>query len=138
MISAPGTKSGMGKTRIFEFKFDPLYRAAGVLFGITPGTTLVRVTDWNFTVIFGPWRLTTARSNIRSTAVTGPYKTLKTIGPPHLSLANRGLTCATNAQQGLCVQFAEPVPGIEPTGLLRHPGVTVTVADCAGLAAALA
>src|SRR5690606_18452511 len=133
-----GTKSGMGKTRIFECKLDPLYRAARVLCGITPGPSLARVTGGDFTVIFGRWRLPTARPNIPPTPVTGPDHTLKTTGPPHLCLADRGLTCATNAQQGLCVQFAEPVPGIEPTGLLRHPGVTVTVADCAGLAAALA
>ena len=29
----------------------------------------------------------------------------------------------------VCLRLREPVPGIEPTGLLRHPGVTVTVAD---------
>jgi hypothetical protein len=35
------------------------------------------------------------------------------------------------------VSFVEPVPAIEPTGRLRHPGATVTVADPDALAAAL-
>jgi hypothetical protein len=44
---------------------------------------------------------------------------------------------ATNGVRGLCITFREPVPGIEPTGTLRHPALTVTVADCHGLAAVL-
>jgi hypothetical protein len=35
------------------------------------------------------------------------------------------------------VSFADPVSGMEPTGRLRHPNLTVTVADPDGLAAAL-
>ncbi|MDQ4031696.1 MAG: hypothetical protein M3332_05280 [Actinomycetota bacterium] len=45
---------------------------------------------------------------------------------------------ATNGARGLCITFREPVRGIEPTGILRHPAVTVTVADSQGLAAVLA
>jgi hypothetical protein len=44
---------------------------------------------------------------------------------------------ATNGARGLCSTFCEPVPGIEPTGTLRHPAFTVTVADCQGLATVL-
>jgi hypothetical protein len=44
---------------------------------------------------------------------------------------------ATNGERGLCIIFREPIPGIEPTGILRHPAITLTVADCEGLAAAL-
>ena len=46
-----------------------------------------------------------------------------------LSLADRGLTFGTVATRGVCIQFREPVRGIEPTGLLRHPNLTVTVAE---------
>jgi hypothetical protein len=35
------------------------------------------------------------------------------------------------------VSFVEPVHAIEPTGVLRHPAATVTVADPEALAAAL-
>jgi hypothetical protein len=65
---------------------------------------------------------------------TGPYSLIKTIGPAHLSFADRGLTFATNSERGLCIRFATPVRGLDPLGLVRHPAVTVTVADCDGLA----
>ncbi len=87
---------------------------------------------------YGPWRLSTDLDNVEGTEVSGPYRTLTTIGPAHLSLADKGLTFSSNARKGLCIRFKEPVPGIEPTGRLRHPGLTVTVADVDGLAATLA
>jgi hypothetical protein len=31
----------------------------------------------------------------------------------------------------------EPIPGIDPVGLLRHPNLTLTVADCEGLVEAV-
>ena len=37
----------------------------------------------------------------------------------------------------LCLLFAEPVSGLLPGGHLLHPGLTVTVADPAGLRDAL-
>lgn len=44
-----------------------------------------------------------------------------------LSPADRGLTFGTDTRAGACLTFYEPVPGIEPTGLLRHPSLTVTI-----------
>jgi hypothetical protein len=79
----------------------------------------------------------TQLGNIASAELTGPYGFLKTVGPAHLSLSDRGLTFASNRRQGVCVRFREPVAGMEPTGRIRHPGLTVTVADCAGLVTAL-
>lgn len=87
---------------------------------------------------FGPWTLRTDLENVASAERTGPFGTLKTAGPAHLSFADRGLTFATNPDQGVCIRFHRPVGGIEPAGLLRHPGLTVTVADSDGLIAALA
>lgn len=69
----------------------------------------------------------TPLSNVRSTTVTGPFSLLETAGPAHLSLADFGMTCATNGEQGLCIRFREPVRGLEPLGVLRPPAVTVTV-----------
>jgi hypothetical protein len=37
----------------------------------------------------------------------------------------------------VCVLFHEPVTGLEPFGRIRHPGLTVTVADRQGFADAL-
>lgn len=122
----------------FPFRFDRAHRIPALPFGITPVTTWVRVGDRELTVRFGPWCVRTERANVAGTAVTGPFWTWRTAGPARVSLADGGLTCATNGERGLCVRFVEPVPGIEPLGLLRHPAVTVTVADCDRLAALLA
>ena len=83
---------------------------------------------------FGPWQAQTALDNIVDVAITGPYMFLKTAGSAHLSLADKGLTFATNGDRGVCLTMREPIPSIDPFGLLRHPNLTVTVADCEGLA----
>jgi len=103
------------------------------LFGVTPATALVSVGDQDLDVRFGRWRVRTPVANVLGVELTGPYSVPKTIGPAHLSLSDRGLTFATNRRQGLCIRFRSPVNGIEPTGRIRHPGLTVTVADCDGL-----
>ncbi len=122
----------------FEFAFDPEYRAAALVFGVTHGRTGVDVDDGRLVARYGFWRLETDVANVAGTEISGPYRLLTTIGPAHLSLSDRGLTFASNRRRGLCVTFKEPVPGLEPTGRLRHPGLTVTVADVDGLARALA
>jgi hypothetical protein len=121
----------------FEFAFDPRYRAASLAFGITPRTARVLVGKGELLAKFGPWRVHTALDNIVGTTPTGPYTFIKTGGPARLSFTDRGLTFATNGDHGLCIEFAVPVTGLDPTGLLKHPGLTVTVADIPGLAAAL-
>lgn len=132
------TVAGKKRRVTFDFSFDPLYQAVALLFGITPGRSSVAVEEGKLLARFGLWSVSTDVANVEGTEITGPYRTLTTIGPAHLSLADRGLTFASNPRQGLCIRFREPVPGIEPTGRVRHPGLTVTVADVEGLAAALA
>jgi hypothetical protein len=122
----------------FDFDFDPEYQAMALLFGVTPARTGVDVEDGRFVARYGFWRLETEVANVAGTEVSGPYRLLTTIGPAHLSLSDRGLTFASNRRRGLCIRFHEPVAGLEPTGRLRHPGLTVTVADVDGLARALA
>jgi hypothetical protein len=124
-------------TREFEFAFDGAYRLPALVFGIRPATARVVVTDEELLVRFGPWRLRTERSNVSTTEVSTGYAWLRTAGPAHLSLSDRGVTFATNSRRGLCVSFVEPVSAIEPTGILRHPAATVTVTDPEALAAAL-
>lgn len=124
----------MPTVRFFPFRFAPAYSWAGLPFGVTSASTGLTVDDTVLRIRFGPWYLRAPLTNLVGTTITGPYARLKTIGPAHLSFADRGLTFATNNERGLCIQFATPVPGIDPFGLIRHPGVTVTVADCEGLA----
>lgn len=121
----------------FTFAFEPVYRVAAMAFGVTPGRAWVDLEDGQVTARFGFWLVRTAVSNVTGTQVGGPYRLLRTVGLAHLSLADRGLTFATNGRRGLCMTFAEPVIGADPTGHLRSPGLTVTVADIEGLAAAL-
>lgn len=116
------------------FDFDPWFRPAAALFGVHPATTGVRLVDDKLDVRFGPWRVTTPLANVEGASVTGPYSVPKVIGGPHLSFSDRGLTFATNARRGVCIRFATPVRGLDPLGLVRHPGLTVTVADPATLA----
>lgn len=117
----------------FDFRFDPTYRAPALLFGVTPATTEVRVTDDELRVRFGPWRLRTPLANIERVEVTRDYRWFKAAGPARLSVADRGVTFATNGDEGVCICFTRPVPAIDPLGLLKHPGATMTVADCDGL-----
>ncbi|MFZ0385697.1 MAG: hypothetical protein WAL22_08540 [Solirubrobacteraceae bacterium] len=118
----------------FSFRFAPAYRAAGLCFGIVPGSTEAIITLSRLVVHFGPWRVDTALDNILDSAITGPYTFLKTAGPARLGLTDRGLTFATNGDRGVRLSFRSSIKGIEPTGRLRHPELTLTVADVNGFA----
>jgi hypothetical protein len=124
-------------THRYEFRFDPTYRRLALPFGVRPSTAGVLVTDEQLDARFGPWRVRTPLANIAGTQQTGPYTLPRTAGPAHLSMSDRGITFATNGDAGLCIRFHEPVTGIDPFRLIRHPGLTVTVADLEGLARAL-
>jgi len=118
----------------FPFAFDSRYALPARLLGVRPDTTFVEVTDDVVRARFGPWTVETPRSNVTSAEVSGPYSVPKTIGPAHLSFSDRGLTFATNPSAGVCLTFRDPVRGIDPLGLIRHPGLTVTVEDPEALA----
>lgn len=122
---------------VFEFRFDPLFRLASMPFGVTPDHARVEVDDDRFVAVFGRWRVDTELQNVIAAEVTGPYWRPKVIGPARLSLRDGGLTFATNADQGVCIQFDEPVSGLLPVPWVRHPALTVTVAEPAVLATLL-
>jgi hypothetical protein len=107
------------------------------LLGVTPANAFVEVDDERLVAQFGRWRVDTARSNVAGAEVSGPYSLVKVLGPPRLSFADRGLTFATTAARGVCIRFREAVKGIEPIGVIRHPGLTVTVDDPEALVVAL-
>lgn len=120
----------------FEFAFGPRFKGLLRLGGITPDTTLVTVTDDEFRVRFGGWNLTTPSANCTGTCLTEGYRWYKAIGARG-SFKDKGVTFGTSTERGVCVLFAEPVPALVPGDLMKHPGCTVTVADCEGLIAAL-
>lgn len=111
----------------FDFAFAPAYRLPALCFGIRPDTAHVVLTDDELRVRFGPWHLVTGLDNIAGCEESGDFAWVKTAGPPHLSLRDRGVTFATNGDRALCVRFREPVPAIDPTRTIRHPGATLTV-----------
>jgi hypothetical protein len=79
-------------------------------------------------VRFGPWLVETPLSNLAGAEATGPYPALRVFGV-RLSLADHGLTFGTTTHGGVCLRFREPVRGLDPWGLIRHPGLTVTVSE---------
>ena len=121
----------------FPFRFARSYRPVALAFGITPATAYVEVAEGRLRARYGLWRLDTPVANVRSTQRTGGFTWLKTVGPPHLSFADRGVSFTTNGDAALCVLFDEPVTVLDPTGRLRHPGATFSVEDPAALDAAL-
>lgn len=120
----------------FEFAFEPRWSRLLRVWGLTPETTLVTVTDDELRVAFGGWKLATPLANCTGTCLTEGYSWWKALGARG-SLKDRGVTFGTSTQRGVCVLFAEPVPALVPGNLMKHPGCTVTVEDCEGFIAAL-
>ena len=120
-------------TERFEFRFEEAYRRPARLFGITPATAWLELDGESLRARFGRWHLQTPLANITAVAATGPYAFLKTAGPARLGVTDRGLTFATNGKRGVLMTFQNPVPCIDPLGLVRHPELTATVADIEGL-----
>lgn len=119
--------------RTWPFAFDPTYKWLLAGLGIRPGTAMVTTDDEGFEARFGMLRVRTPWSNVKGTMLTRDYTAIKAIGP-RASLKDRGATFGTNTAAGLCLCFHEPVTGLAGR-LVRHPGLTVTVADCEGLQA---
>jgi len=113
----------------FRFRFSLPFLVAALPFGITPARCSVTIDDRDLSARFGPWSFRTPLDNIADAAVTGPYRWPKVLGPPRLSLADGGVTLASNPGPGVCIHFRESVPVLLAGGLLRHPSVTVTVDD---------
>jgi hypothetical protein len=121
-------------TTRFGFAFAPTYRLFARAFGIGPSTAWVDVGERTLDARFGRWRVSTPLANISDVAVTGPYAFWKTAGSARLAITDRGLTFATNGERGVLISFRTPVRGLDPFGVLRHPELTVTVADVDQLA----
>lgn len=108
---------------------DDLPTLVGValrVLGVWSANSCVWADDRVLDIAYGPWRLTTPVDNVAFADVDGPYSAWRVIGA-RLSLADRGLTFGSSTKAGACIRFHRPVRGIEPTGLLLHPSVTVTV-----------
>ena len=123
--------------RAFRFGIGENLRPWSRLFFVHPEACSARIEHDQLSVLFGRWSLTTPVANIADVTVTGPYTWWKVAGPAHLSMADRGVTFATTDERGVCISFVEPVAAIEPSGMITHPNLTVTVADVNGFVDAL-
>lgn len=125
MVSAPAE---IVTTR-FRFSYEPTYQRANRLFGIATENTWIDIDGRTIDAHFGRWRLHTTLANISAVEITGPYRFIKTAGPARLGITDLGITFATNRRRGVLLTFREKVAAIEPFGVLRHPELTVTVAE---------
>ncbi|GBE64550.1 hypothetical protein MFM001_10120 [Mycobacterium sp. MFM001] len=120
--------------RFFPYRYAP--RALWLPIRGWPGRQGVTLTaDGRFVARYGPLRVDVPLSQVRDAHVTGPYRWWTALGP-RLSFADDGLTFGTNADAGVCIHFEPPIRRV--IGLRDHSALTVTVADTAGLVAALA
>ena len=100
-----------------------------------PGVT---VTADRLLARYGPWSLESPLDkSFVEVCVTRDYQWYKAIGPRG-SFVDRGLTFGTTTAGGVCVRFRDPMPGHRAvSGVVRHPGLTMTVDDVEGLAEVL-
>ena len=116
----------IGGMETFPFRFDPLYRPVLLGLGVHSGNAAVTLTDDDrFVAKFGRWMVDTPLVNIDCVEITGPYRSYRAIGVRG-SAVDQGITFGSSRRGGVCVTFHEPIPGL-----------TVTVVDLEGLAAAV-
>jgi hypothetical protein len=124
-----------GRTgRRFDFDWDPAYARAARPFGITPAGAWVEVDANRIEAHFGRWSLLTGLDNLTAVELTGPYRFIKTAGPPRMGITDLGLTFASNGRRGVLISFRRRVRGVGP---LPHGELTVTVTEPDALAAEL-
>ena len=118
----------------FDFAFEPRWRSLVKLStGATPANSHVTVGDGRLVVDFGRFGIDTPLDNVKDVQVTRDYDWYKAIGVRG-SLADRGATYGSSTAGGVCVCFHERVNAIP---MLQSPGLTLTVVDIDGLAAAV-
>lgn len=118
----------MPATEVFSFEFDTRFRVPLALLGVTPERAHVTLDSDRLVARYGFWSCETSFDNVTCVRRTGPYRWYTSIGPRG-SMVDRGLTFGTTPAGGVCVLLRDPVPGLLPVGTLRHPGLTLTVAD---------
>lgn len=130
----PPGPTALRRAERFGLRFEGLMRPFAAAATVMAGSAHVDV-DEDVTIRFGLWRMAFPRQEVTGVEETRDYWLPKVAGPPRVSLADRGITFATNRQRGLCIHLVHPQPG--PYPWLRHPSVTVTVEDPDALAEAL-
>ena len=118
----------------FPYRFDDRFTGIWWPLGARKDRDGVTITDDHMVATYGRFRLKTPLSNIAGGHITGPYRWYTAVGI-RLSFGDTGLTFGTNHDLGVCVHFREPVAKV--IGFKPHAALTVTVADCEELVAAI-
>ncbi len=113
----------------FSFAFERPLDSWARWFAVVPTRSYVRVDEHGFEAVYGRWRIATVWSNVVGVERTGPYAAWKVAGPVRLSWADGGITMAATTAGGVCLRFREPVRGVDPLGVIRHPAATLGVDD---------
>ena len=122
--------------RFFPYDFDQRFVLIWGALGARPKRDGVAITeDGEFVATYGRFRVETPLSNIKDAHKTGPYRWWTAVGIRG-SAVDSGITFGTTPRGGVCILFKERIPKVVPPAP-RHAGLTVTVADCDGLVAAL-
>lgn len=114
--------------RVFRFEIQRRYLPLLAGLGVTPKTASATIGPEELDVRFGFLRCRTPVSNITCAMVTGPYKAYRAIGA-RASFADSGATFGTTTAGGVCLEFRDPVQALDPTGILKHEALTVTVVN---------
>lgn len=118
----------------FDFAFDPQWRGlVKVVTGATPANSHVTIGDGRLVVDFGRYGIDTPIANVKDVQVTRDYSWYKAIGMRG-SMVDKGATYGSSTAGGVCVCFHDALRAGLP---VASPGLTVTVADIEGLAAAV-
>jgi hypothetical protein len=113
---------------------EPAWRPILWLWGVTGRRAHVRIDGERLEARYGWWVARTRIDNIEGWTLTGPYRWWRAIGL-RSSWPFRDYAFDTNARQGLCLRFRDPVPFGR---LFRAATLTLTLADPDALAALLA
>jgi hypothetical protein len=123
------------RAAFFRYATNPWLAPFWLPFGVRPSRDGVTLTDDDrFVATFGFVSVETPLANVDGAHVTTGYRWWTAAGVRR-SFVDDGLTFGTNARAGVCVHFREKLPSrLSRSG---HSALTVTVADPAGLVAAL-
>ena len=118
----------------FSYRFDNRWRPLFAVLGLKPSDGVTLTGDDRLVATYGWVKVETPLTNVDYTEVTGPHRWYTAVGL-RLSFADDGLTMGTNHRSGLCIAFRQRIPRV--IGFRDHSALWVSVADPAGLAAAI-
>ena len=119
-------------TTRFPTRIGPRSRPLLLLFGVRERNAYVEVTETELSAQFGFFHLSSALDNIERWRIEGPWLWITAIGVRR-GIRNGDITFGGNHKGGVRLDFKRPITW----HALSVPQLYVTVADLAGLGAAL-